>query len=142
MPKTHFYRQCYTKVLCSFCCFKNCRRLEWFDSGRRKGRICSWQEIQEIIYSLLDRPMHTGNEILTQFFSRELARKSMFRVALDLCTLFGLNGNHFLIQPALLLTRIQKVCAKLALSLQSFEHWTINLIQGESVCIPSSYLKM
>ena len=59
----------------------------------------------------------------------------MFRVALDFCCTLGLNGNHFLIQPELLLTPIQKVCAKLALSLQSFEHRTINLIQGESICI-------
>ena len=72
--------------------------------------------------------MHSGNEISTEFFSRE-ARKSMFRAALDSCNL-RFNGNHFLIQPVILLTPIlPKVCTQNIFgSLQSFEHWTMNQI--------------
>ena len=70
--------------------------------------------ILKLIYSLFipeNQAMHSGNEISTEFFSRE-ARKSMFRAALDSCNL-RFNGNHFLIQPVILLTPIlPKVCTQ------------------------------
>ena len=70
--------------------------------------------ILKLIYSLFipeNQAMHSGNEISTEFFSRE-ARKSMFRAALDSCSL-RFNGNHFLIQPGILLTPILlKVCTQ------------------------------
>ena len=70
--------------------------------------------ILELIYFLFipeNQAMHSGNEISTEFFSRE-ARKSMFRAALDSCNL-RFNGNHFLIQPVILLTPIlPKVCTQ------------------------------
>ena len=70
--------------------------------------------ILKLIYSLFipeNQAMHSGIEISTEFFSRE-ARKSMFRAALDSCNL-RFNGNHFLIQPVILLTPIlSKVCTQ------------------------------
>ena len=84
----------------------------FFDIFLKPGNRNIGATILELIYSLFileNQAMHSGNEISTEFFSRE-ARKSMFRAALDSCNL-RFNGNHFLIQPVILLTPIlPKVC--------------------------------
>ena len=95
-----------------------------------------------------------GNKILTQL---KLLRKSMFGVALDLCTLadsmetiFSFNSHFFwhrsskrFVQNWLFLTRIfQKVCVKLAFSSCLLSIQLSIWLEGGSICIQSSYLKM
>ena len=76
--------------------------------------------------------MQSRNEILTENSFQGNLCSGLHLTSPAPGALLGLNESYFLIQPKLLLT---PVCAKLPS--QSFEHRTIHLIQGESICIQS-----